>query len=102
MKFGIGFVFLLAVLFLTQFATAKYISGEVRIDEKGFATFDVKTDAEIKADGLEFKDEKLIGRTDFFTEKSGSTWTFSLEEGNYDDIFLDIKLPNTMQKITSI
>ena len=81
MKIWIGIIFLF-VVFFAQFATAKYISGEIRIDENGFATFNVKTDVEIQADGLEFKNEGTTGRTDSFTEKRGSIWTFSLKEGN--------------------
>ena len=102
MKLQILIVFLSAVLLFSQFTTAEYISGEIRLDENGFATFNIQTDVEIQTDQLEFKNERLTGRTDSFTEKRNSIWTFSFEGATYDDIFIDIKLPSATRKITLI
>ncbi len=95
-------VALLVIVFFTRFGSAAYINGEIRLDEQGFATFNVKTDLPFEAEGLKFEENKLTGRIDTLSEKREGVWTFSLKAGNYDDIFLDVRLPSSTEKITSI
>lgn len=92
----------LAAIILAVQVSAAYLSGEIKIDDRGFAIFNIETDIPLAADELLFEKNKLTGKTDSFTTKINSIWTFSLRGQNYDDIFLDIKLPSSTNSITSL
>ena len=95
-------VLLTTMIFFIGFASASYITGEIRLDEYGFAEFNVQSDVPLNFEGLNFVDGKITGKTDLLTKKNGPIWIFSLDEGNYEDIFLDIYLPFETKKIHSI
>ena len=96
------FAALFAILLLTSLASAKYITGEIFIDELGQARFELETDISINLEGLVFQDNKVTGETNLLTSKTGDTWTFALDLDEYDDILLDIHLPKGLTAITAL
>lgn len=95
-------VFFLLILFFTvSSVSATYLNGEVRLDERGLATFDTYSDIDL-GKGLIFENGKNTGTSELFTRKQGNVWAFSLKGGEYDDIFLDVKLPKDVGRINSI
>lgn len=95
------FAFLLA-LFLLSNVSASYITGNIYLDEKGGARFDVETDVEIFLEGVSFQNNRLTGTTNQLLMLRGGVWTFDLSSVEYDDIFLEIHLPKNLAAIKSI
>ena len=95
-------VLVLTMIILTAQVSATYLNGKIKIDDRGVAYFEVETDIPILADGLSFENNKLTGKTNSLTAKINSVWTFSLHGQNYENIFLDIKLPGSTSSITSL
>lgn len=85
-----------------KLASASYITGQIYIDEKGGALFDVESDVNPQISGLSYDNGKLHGTTQALTQKQGEVWTFALELGEYNTILLDIHLPSSLEKIISI
>jgi len=93
---------LLAILLLSNLASATFITGEIRINELGDTTFDAQTDVQVEIEDITFRNNELFGKTSSLTSKHGSVWTLNLNLVEYDSILLDISLPSNLDSITSI
>ncbi len=102
MKKAAIFLCMIISLFLLTHASASSISGDIYIYEDGFARFDIETTTPIELEGLSFNNNKITGKTSSLTSKRGESWTFSLNVGEYENIFIDIHLPSNLDSITSI
>ncbi|MBI5803653.1 hypothetical protein HY450_00245 [Candidatus Pacearchaeota archaeon] len=96
------FLTILTFVFILQFASASYLSGDIMLYENGESRFDIETDTPLNIEGLSYSNEKLTGRTSALTTKEGKVWTFTLNLENYDNILLDVNLPANLKTITSI
>ena len=96
------FLLLATTIFNLGAVSASYISGSIYIYSNGDAKFSVNTDVPINLESLTFENNKITGTTSQLVSLSGGVWTFSLELNNYDDIFLDVHLPNNLDSITTI
>lgn len=103
MKKAISLFFALTIItLLLKITSATFISGEIYLTNEGNANFDVETDAPLNLSGLTFENNKLRGATPELLSFQKGTWTFTLNNGNYDTIFLDIYLPKNLESISSI
>ncbi len=92
----------IAFLLLISSTSATFITGDIHINEIGETIFKVETDTPLNISGLNFKDEKLTGKTNSLTSKERDIWTFSLNQNNYDSIFLNIHLPSNLNSLLAI
>jgi len=102
-KFVIASLAILASLLPAPvLVSATYISGDLFLYENGEVRFEVETDIPVQVPGLTFSENKLTGTTfELLTFQSGS-WNLDLSLEEYDDIFLNIRLPRGLEAITSI
>ncbi|MFH1425406.1 MAG: hypothetical protein ABIG28_01595 [archaeon] len=95
-------ILLLLIILLSNIAQASYFSGEIKIDERGSARFNVETDIPVAIQDTTFQSNQITGKTEALTSKKGSVWTFSLNLTEYNSILLDIKLPKNLNSINII
>jgi cbb3-type cytochrome oxidase subunit 3 len=93
---------LLILLICANFVSASYFTGDINVYTNGEARFDVSTDIEVIIEGLVFEGGKLTGRTQMLTQMGEGLWTFELDFGRYDNIFVDVHLPRSLYSITEI
>ncbi|MFH1290526.1 MAG: hypothetical protein ABIH92_03900 [Nanoarchaeota archaeon] len=95
-------IFLACFIFSLNLVSATYLSGDIFIYQNGEVRFDVESDVPIEISGLNFENGKITGLTGQLTSFQGGVWTFQLDLGEYDDIFLNINLPRGLDSITEI
>ena len=100
----VGGVIILFGVFLLNFVSAQYISGDIYLYSTGEARFSVDTDVNIDEEGLHFdsEEQRLTGTTEMFMSKQKGIWTFLLNLDSYETIFLDIHFPKSLNLITEL
>lgn len=93
---------ILTLALIIPLASASYISGDIEILTDGRAVFNVETDTQLDIPELQYNENKLTGTTNSLTIKEGEIWTLNLNFPEYDEIFLEIKLPKNLEEITQI
>lgn len=96
------FLVILATIFLIGNASATYITGDIYLDENGNSRFDLETDIPIQIQDLTYQENALTGTTNQLLSLRGGIWTLELSLEEYDDIFIDIHLPNNLISILSV
>ena len=104
MKQKIFFLIAVFTFLIIPGILAQYISGNIYIDELGITSFSVETDVNPNIPGLNFDqlDNELTGIPDTIIRLENGVWTFSLNLGDYETIFVDIHLPKNLKLIESV
>ncbi|MFA4953262.1 MAG: winged helix-turn-helix transcriptional regulator [Candidatus Pacearchaeota archaeon] len=102
MKKSLLFISFILFVFLIQFVSASYISGDIYISKTGEVSFDAQSDIDIGVLGINFNNNVLNGETEYLTMKENGVWTFYLNGSNYNNILLDIHLPKELESIKSV
>lgn len=93
---------LLTTIILISLSSATYLTGEIYLDDEGNAEFEIETDIQTNIEGLTFQNNKLIGTTNQLLTLQGGVWTFELSSEEYEDIFVNIHLPNNLASIRTV
>lgn len=96
------FLLFLACVFVLNFVSASYISGDIYVSPDGNSNFFVETDKEVPLKGLIFENGILKGDTNELTSKDRGEWSFGMNFGIYDDISLNVHLPRNVDSVTSL
>lgn len=90
------------LLLLIPIISASYISGDIYLNADGSARFKIETDTPLNNQDLTLYNEQIKGTTELFTTKQSGIWKFTLPQTNYNNIFIDIHLPQELQSIIEI
>ncbi|MFH1802222.1 MAG: hypothetical protein ABH864_02100 [archaeon] len=92
---------LVTTLLVTQ-VSASYLTGDIYLKDNGEARFKVETDIETEISGLTFQNNQLTGTTNQILALKGGVWSLNISMNEYDDIYLNVHLPNNLISIRSI
>ena len=93
---------LLMAILSSSLVSATYIKGDIIIKPNGDAELKLETDKTLDIQGIEQIENKISGTTSALTSKDGELWTFNIDFGEFDEIFIVISLPKNLQEVTSI
>ena len=93
---------LLMAILSSSLVSATYIKGDIIIKPNGDAELKLETDKTLDIQGIEQIENKISGTTSALTSKDGEFWTFNIDFGEFDEIFIVISLPKNLQEVTSI